>query len=216
MKHAITITRKGLALTATALVSAAVILVSVILPAEFGIDPLGLGRITKTISLYHPRVNVVDTNAAAETARNHSIPWRSDVVDIPLASYVDGGVSELEYKVSMIQGDILLYSWDAIRENGTAVASTEVYSEFHGQTPDDAHKLAPGEHMTVAYYFKSFGSSDNGTLTAPFTGIHGWFLQNQSDTPLTIRLRLAGYYRLVSPGNPGNEFGLVANHSPAT
>jgi hypothetical protein len=31
-------------------------------------------------------------------------------------------------------------------------------------------------------------------LTAPFDGVHGWYLQNQSDHPVVVRLQLAGFY----------------------
>jgi hypothetical protein len=34
-------------------------------------------------------------------------------------------------------------------------------------------------------------------LTAPFTGIHGWYLRNDADEPIVVRLKVAGFYELV-------------------
>ena len=34
----------------------------------------------------------------------------------------------------------------------------------------------------------------NGSLTAPFTGIHGWYWENPGAETITVRLTSAGYY----------------------
>jgi hypothetical protein len=47
-------------------------------------------------------------------------------------------------------------------------------------------------------------------LVAPFDGIFGWYLQNQSEAPVTIKLDLAGFYQLIPPGEYGNEAGIKA------
>ncbi len=33
-----------------------------------------------------------------------------------------------------------------------------------------------------------------GALRAPFTGIHGWYLNNQSTEDVVVRLKVAGHY----------------------
>lgn len=62
----------------------------------------------------------------------------------------------------------------------------------------------------MAYYHKMTGTADKGTLSAPFDGFHGWFFQNSGVKPVTVRLRLAGFYPLIRDGAPGNEVGLHA------
>lgn len=59
----------------------------------------------------------------------------------------------------------------------------------------------------MAYYHKMSGTADNGTLIAPFEGRHGWFFQNSAEKPVKVRLRIAGFYTLIPPGEPGNEAG---------
>ena len=36
----------------------------------------------------------------------------------------------------------------------------------------------------------------SGTLTAPFSGIHGWYWENTTDQPVTVTLTTAGFYNL--------------------
>ena len=37
-----------------------------------------------------------------------------------------------------------------------------------------------------------------GTLVAPFTGIHGWYLRNDGEEAIVVRLKVAGFYELLS------------------
>jgi hypothetical protein len=41
--------------------------------------------------------------------------------------------------------------------------------------------------------------------------VHGWYLQNQSVNPVTVKLRVSGFYELIPPGETGNEAGIIAN-----
>ena len=36
----------------------------------------------------------------------------------------------------------------------------------------------------------------SGTLTAPFSGIHGWYWENTTDQPVTIALSAAGFFKM--------------------
>jgi hypothetical protein len=133
------------------------------------------------------------------------VPYVSHVVDIPLAPGADPDrLDELEYKVSMKKGAAFVYSWEVLEiEN-----PDHFYSDFHGHTAQDKGA------MTVGEYRKANGSADNGSLIAPFAGIHGWYFQNQSTQAVTVRLRLAGFYELVAPGEEGNEAKLKAMPVP--
>lgn len=106
---------------------------------------------------------------------------RADVVELTLAPMGQPG-SRLEYKVHMQAGDVMLYA---------LVASAPVVSEFHGES--DANKA-------VMFYREEAATSENyGQLVAPMTGVQGWYLANEQDLPLTVRLTLSGHYTLT-PG----------------
>lgn len=48
------------------------------------------------------------------------------------------------------------------------------------------------------FYRKATGATERGALVAPFTGIHGWYLRNDSKQPLVVRLKVAGFYELLA------------------
>jgi hypothetical protein len=116
--------------------------------------------------------------------REHVAEYRTDVIDIPLA-----GGGELEYKLGMTEGDSLVYRWDAVDLADPA----KLYAEFHGHTERVGE--APGDLM---FYRKAAGDTERGALVAPFTGIHGWYLRNDTDAPIVVRLQVAGFYELLS------------------
>ena len=183
---------------------ATLIVLGAILPAEFNRDPLGLGRLSGLSRLWAPEDQVVDpAQGAAARAREYDIPFRTDVVEIPLGDFMAGAErSELEYKVRMKKDATLIYAWEVV---GASDARDFSFDQHGHTTP------APGQAMTVATWRRDFGLKQQGALTAPFDGIQGWQFSNAGETPVVVRLRLAGFYTLVPAGEPGNEAGIVAN-----
>jgi hypothetical protein len=107
--------------------------------------------------------------------------WRTDVIRIPVAAGKD-----LEYKLEMNEGDAIVYSIDF-----GDIASPDVFiSEFHGHTEKRADGV--GDLM---FYSKANGVRENGQFTAPWSGIHGWYLKNDSDADAVVTLEVAGFYR---------------------
>jgi hypothetical protein len=74
-----------LAITAGALVVASAIVFGAILPAEFNLDPLGLGKLTGLNRLWAPRDVPFDiTKSELPLAREYPSGFRSDTIEIPL------------------------------------------------------------------------------------------------------------------------------------
>jgi hypothetical protein len=199
--------RLVLAVAATAALAALIVL-GAILPAEFNRDPLGLGRLSGLSRLWAPADQTVDARRdGAARAREYDIPFRTDVIEIPLGDFLAGADrSELEYKVRMKKDATLIYAWEV---TGTTEPRDFHYDQHGHTTP------APGQAMTVATYRQAFGLKQQGALTAPFDGIQGWQFSNSSERPVVVRLRLAGFYELIPSGQPGNEAGIVANEPAA-
>lgn len=164
-----------------------------VMPVQFGLDPTGFGRLTglNRLAKAH-RVSPAPASLDVQSAHSYPRPFRTDVVDIPLAPGDRLEGSETEWKVRMTRGQSLVYAWSV---TGLPKAD-EFYSDFHGHSP-------PTPDVKVATYRQAVGASDNGSLTAPFDGVHGWYLQNQSETPVVVHLKLAGFYDLVSPQDLG-------------
>jgi hypothetical protein len=48
----------------------------------------------------------------------------------------------------------------------------------------------------LMFYSKTGGSPQSGAFTAPWDGIHGWYLKNDSPADVVVTLELAGFYEL--------------------
>ena len=111
--------------------------------------------------------------------------YRTDTFELPLSPSGEVG-NELEYKVRMKAGDTVVYAWSV-----DGVPVDEFYFDFHGE----ADAKPP---LRVMSYKEGLGVGGKGALTAPFDGIHGWFFQNSSLKPVTVKLTVAGFYELRS------------------
>lgn len=95
--------------------------------------------------------------------------------------------SALEYKLGLNEGDAITYHWDV------AMTQPELLNvEFHGHT----HRIGD-EPGTVMFYSIHANGEERGALVAPFDGIHGWYLDNQSTEDITVMLRVAGFYETL-------------------
>jgi hypothetical protein len=193
-------------ITGGGLVAGTLIVVGAIMPAEFNVDPLGIGKLSGIARLWAPDENTWKPGAGMEPAHSSATPMTRTVMEIPLGAS-DWPEAALEYKFAMKPGETLLYRWQALNEDGTP-ATIPVEFDFHGHT-----RAVDDQEMTVATYRKDQALSDSGSLMAPFDGIHGWYFRNHSPDPIRIRLEATGFYALIPPGQPGNEFKLRPKES---
>lgn len=193
---ALSLSRGRLALLALGgFVLASLITVCAVLPAEFHLDPTGVGAAAGLMSLSAaPEAKSAAVASApgqaapAVMAREYPAAFRSDVIDIPLKAGTEEG-SEVEYKVHMLPGATMIYSWSV------AAPPEEFYTDFHSEQ-------RPSPKENVVSHKAGLGVSGNGSLVAPFEGIHGWYWQNQSLKPVVVRLKISGFYDLLPGGKP--------------
>jgi len=163
---------------------AAVLLVTCVLPAEYGIDPTGVGRRLGLTEIASPTVKVAeplpsDSSLAPVVSGPTGLypaEFKFDVFEVVLAPY-----EYIEYKYQLEKGASMLYSWQA---------TAGVIHDFHGEHSEPADQGSPQAES----YDKQQRRGASGSLNAPFTGIHGWYWENPGGTPITIRLSSAGYY----------------------
>ena len=169
-----------------ALLVAGIILVTVVLPAEFAIDPLGTGARLGLLPLGEVGRQVAALNQQAGEAGRageagailgaQEKPFQQESVDFKLQPR-----EGMEYKYRLDKGEALLYSW-----NATAPVNYELHAEPDG---------APAGYAQ-SYEKKNASSGASGTLTAPFPGIHGWYWENTTNQEVTVTLKTAGYYNI--------------------
>ena len=163
---------------------AGVLLVTVVMPAEYGRDPTGVGR---ALGLFRPAAAAdgaapVTLAASAEDLgkplTTSDTPFKSDEMSVTLAS---GEGAEI--KAAMSPGERLVFSWTVTG----GVDGVDV--DMHGEATGGA------EGQSTSYWKGEGQKSGHGALTAPFAGNHGWFWQNLNDDPVTVTVRVSGYYQ---------------------
>ena len=166
-----------------ALLVAGLILVGAILPAEFAIDPLGIGRklgltaigeVQKDLSAFE--ATRAAGNSGVPTVAPQERAYQNETVSFKLPPG-----DSIEYKYRLDKGEALLYSWKA-----TAPVNYELHAE-----PDGAPR-----GYAESYEKKTAVPAASGTLTAPFPGIHGWYWENTTGGAVTVTLSAAGFYKM--------------------
>jgi hypothetical protein len=165
-----------------ALVVASLILVVAVLPAEYGIDPLGAGRVFGFSALSQPAQSLApvpppegDTLAPVQQGAVALYPgeYKFDSREFVLGPY-----EYLEYKYHLAKDATMLFSW---------TADGDVIHDMHGD-PDGAPADA------AQSFDKQPRRRADGSFTAPFSGIHGWFWENPGGETITVRVTTAGFY----------------------
>jgi len=157
----------------SAVVVATILLVTVILPAEYNIDLLGSG---KALGLDKFAATAAE-DTPVQSSNVQKAPTREDEVTINIPAG-----KGLEYKLHMVPDSQMKYEW--------SVTGGELFFDFHGEP-----KGAP------AGYYESFtlstASSASGLFYAPFEGSHGWYWKNNGSKPLKINLKTSGSYEVI-------------------
>lgn len=149
--------------TAGALAFASGVFVTLVLPAEFGVDPTGVGRALNLTGLAG--------SGPTEAARTQT-PFAADERTFVLAPF-----ESVELKYDLAAGDGFAYAWDA---DGDVVF--DLHAEPDGAPAGVAESFAQGR-----------GRRDGGIYTAAFDGVHGWFWENRGSVTVKVRLRVAGF-----------------------
>lgn len=188
--------------TALAAASAMAILVAVVLPAEYGIDPTGTGRLLGLASM-----GQIKQELAAEAAAETAMPARDaptaaplPAVETPVAAApppepaaADERSDEVsftlrpgqaaEYKLTMTEGAKLTFEWSA--------SGGGVNFDTHG----DPVRAPRGFYHGYGKGRNSAG--ERGELVAAFDGTHGWFWRNRGERDVTITLKTRGAYSAI-------------------
>lgn len=196
-------TGKNLLIGAAASLGVAmVVLVTFVMPAEYDIDPTGLGEVMGLTVLAKteqpgnasapesepeadpapakPEFSTATQSGASDTFQAQQGDFRNEQFEITLSPG-----QGLEFKVLLSAGETLLYSWDA--------GDAPLYYDMHGEPMD-------GPEDFFLSYQEQTDRKGQGAMRAPFEGTHGWYWRNDGDEPATVRLEISGFYRLPGEG----------------
>ena len=155
--------KRVLVATLGALLAATAAFVAFVLPAEFGIDPTGVGRALGLTGL---------AGTPPQDLHRTDTLLVQDVREFELAPF-----ESVELKYDLVAGDGFVYAWSA-----TGEVFFDVHAEPEGADPGVAEGFAQGRDI-----------ADAGTYVARFAGIHGWFWENRGATTVTVRVRTTGF-----------------------
>jgi len=181
--------------TILAICMAAIILVAVVLPAEYGIDPLGVGEMVGLAKMGQIKVSLAQ-EAAYEVkalAEGNKIDLEEQSAKVDTAKTVSDSVADSredeltitlepnegkEIKLTMAKGSTVNFLWHT---DG-------------GKANFDAH--ADSKKLEIKYHNYTKGSDERseGVLEAAFDGKHGWFWRNRTSEPMTVKLQVSGEY----------------------
>lgn len=179
---------------------ALLLLVTVVMPAEYGVDPTGVGRVLGLTRMGEIKQSLAAEAAAADeadrepaaagdtaiAATSASPEPSAPLVTTPAAGRADT-ISVLlqpgqgrEIKLAMGDGARVNFAWSA---RGGVVN----YDQH-------ADRTAPPAIRYHGYRKGNAVASDTGVLAAAFAGMHGWFWRNRTTAPVTVTLRVSGDY----------------------
>lgn len=113
--------------------------------------------------------------AGCMDAGDDEVRYREDTTTVTIPA--EGSI---EYKLFVQEGDAFEYEWSA---------GVILFFDFHGERDGDTS----GDFES---HKAGTSGRDEGSLTAPFTGTHGWYWENQGDEDVTVELSTQGVYRV--------------------
>ena len=156
---------------------AALLAVTIVLPAEFGIDPLGTGRALGLSEL-------ADANGGP--LESSDTQYRQHNIEFILEPF-----QSLEYKYHISQGDSMNFAWRA---------SGELIYDMHAE-PEDMVSEAD-----VPSYDKGSATNSRGSYHAEFNGIHGWFWENRGLEDVILNINAAGFFTATTLFRDGGSY----------
>jgi len=179
--------------TIIAATSAVVILVTVVLPAEYNIDPTGIGGAIGLAEMGEIKTQLAE-EAEADRQMMEAEDEQSSLLNDVFGLFVGAAHAQEavvwrdETTFTLAPGDSA--DWKMEMDAGQ-VAEYRMLVEG-GRVNFDLHGHGGGETVT---YEKGRGSTGSeGEVTAAFDGQHGWFWRNRDSSDVTVTIQVRGEY----------------------
>lgn len=201
--------RQLLRSTVIALGVAVALLVTVVMPSEYAIDPTGVGRVLGLTQMGELKITLVQEAAADAASKPVAVTLAQapapaqpiPQVQVAVAPVVEAVAKPkpalktdamtvtlkpgeaTEIKLEMLNNTKVSYEW--------STSGGPVNHDTHGEPYNGAegyfHSYRKGQQV----------NADKGEFTAIFDGTHGWFWRNRSNGDVTISLKTSGEYLSV-------------------
>ena len=205
-------TRRLLRSTVIAILVAAGLLVTVVMPSEYAIDPTGVGRTLGLTQMGELKLILAQealaeaaapqATASAPTATSAPVPAQQvaqvQAIEKPVTKPVTAPAPALrtnqmsvtlkpgegtEIKLEVLKGKTVSYEWTATG----GLVNYDTHGEPYNGEKGYFHSYNKGKQV----------EGHKGQFTALFDGTHGWFWRNRSNKDVTISLNTTGDYLSV-------------------
>ncbi|TRL95765.1 transmembrane anchor protein [Pseudomonas aeruginosa] len=197
--------------TITAAIIACVLLVTVVMPSEYAIDPTGVGRALGLTQMGEVKIQLAEEALADEAAAQAPTPPPAEAIAVvPAASATTSAAPaevtpapeqpaapqqaalqhEMSITLSPNQGaEVKLEMKQGAKVNylwtaNGGVVNYDTHGDPYNAPRDFYHGYGKGRSTP----------EDSGVLEAAFDGKHGWFWRNRTSKPVTVTLRTQGDY----------------------
>jgi hypothetical protein len=200
--------------TIIAAIVALVLLVTVVMPSEYALDPTGAGRLLGLTEMGEIKAQLVEEAAADEAAQMVAVqPSINDAASEPVEPVFETAVVKVEAKPEVApkveQPAPTMAAEPEWQDEVSVVLTPGEGTEFKltmqegavarfswvalgGPVNFDTH--GDGGGQSVSYEKGRDVPEDKGELKAAFSGNHGWFFRNRNDNDITLVLRTDGDY----------------------
>lgn len=211
--------RRLLHSTAIALVIASGLLTTAVLPAEYGIDPTGIGKTLGLTQMGQIKMSLAAANATG-----------APVADAPTPATAAGATPQPQVATASVAAVVVPGAVNATLPASTPPAATPVTTRKHemtvtlkpGQAAEIKLDMRKGDSVAFTWqaggpvnfdahgdppnapkdFYHGYGkgrgvASDKGTLQAAFDGKHGWFWRNRGSGDVRVTLTTEGQYSAI-------------------
>lgn len=189
-------------------IAAGVLLVTVVMPSEYAIDPTGLGSLMGLTEMGEIKAQLAeeaeldrqtDQNAGQSLVAPQTAPATAPQEGSTLleriirefgisAAYAQEAVRQDEVSITLQPGEgaeVKLVMLKGAKANYSWTANgSKVNFDTHGD----------GGGESISYEKGRGVAEDSGVLEAAFDGNHGWFWRNRTGDPVTVTLKTDGAY----------------------
>lgn len=196
--------------TIIAMIAAAAILVTIVLPSEYAIDPTGIGRMLKLTEMGEIKQQLA-AEAAADRIKDQQrqtppapekrSSWGGAVLAVVFGAPAAAAAAEpVLLAQAAVRSDETVFTlkpnegveYKMVLPKGAEVEYSWVAEG--GVVNYDMHGSPAAGGKEGSYKASRGAKGDDGKLKAGYDGAHGWFFRNRERNYVTIRLRTKGPY----------------------
>jgi len=173
--------------TIIALTIAVTLLLCIVIPAEYGKDPTGVGKLLGLKEMGEIKMRLEKESLHEKQVHNEHISLKAEIIESSkiieenqdMLEFIIEPNEAIEIKLEMVEGSFAKYEWET--KNGG------LNYNLHG----DGYK---GSQKSITYKKGRMTSSDIGEIISEFDGYHGWFWRNRNNSAVTVTLKTMGDY----------------------